>query len=160
MFSTYSSWCTNIVGEKKRAIAKGNEEMEMAQAEIQQFSAEAGRLGEEIAELDETIATIEGDTKAATKVRDMEHTDFLNAQNDYQGSVDALAGGIDTLKAKAHDVEGAQFTQEAVKVLRSPVIPSKAQKYIWDFIDQDPEQKLANSLKIGSRREMSMLQTS
>merc|ERR1719359_693474 len=53
-FSTYSSWCTNIVGEKKRAIKKSNEEIEMFQADIQSFSAEAARLGEEIAELDET----------------------------------------------------------------------------------------------------------
>merc|ERR1719199_119624 len=103
-FSTYSSWCTNICGEKRRAIKKENEEIEMLQADIQKYSADAAKLQSEIAELDETIATIVGDTKAAMKVRDMEHADFLKAQNDYQQSVDALASGIDTVKAQNHDV--------------------------------------------------------
>merc|ERR1719355_314062 len=105
-FSTYSSWCTNICGEKRRAIKKGNEEMEMAEADIQKYSADAAKLGEEIAELDETIATIIGDTNAAMKVRDMEHADFLKAQNDYQQSVDALASGIDTVAKQNKDVPG------------------------------------------------------
>ena len=104
--SKFSSWCTNIAGEKRRSIKKMNEAMEMSQADIMKYSADAAKLGAEIADLDETIATIIGDTKAAVKVRDMEHADFLAAQNDYQQSVDALAGGIETVKAQNHDVSG------------------------------------------------------
>merc|ERR1719161_1704966 len=121
--------------------------------------ADAAALGEEIAELDETISTIEGDTKAATKVRDMEHSDFLTTQADYQSSVDALQGGIDTLKAKAHDVEGATFTQEAIKVLKSPIIPEKSRKFIKNYVEQDPEQRLADAFFERPRKEqMSLIQ--
>merc|ERR1719161_1119102 len=121
--------------------------------------ADAAALGEEIAELDETISTIEGDTKAATKVRDMEHSDFLTTQADYQSSVDALQGGIDTLKAKAHDIEGATFTQEAIKVLKSPIIPEKSRKFIKNYVEQDPEQRLADAFFERPRKEqMSLIQ--
>jgi len=145
-FSTYSSWCTNINGEKKRAIAKSNEEMEMAQADIQKYSADAAKLGEEIAELDETIATIIGDTNAAMKVRDMEHADFLKAQNDYQQSVDALAGGIETVKAQNHDVSG--FVQLAKDLAAHPAVEAKAKATIMKYLNEDSEDVDANAVSM------------
>merc|ERR1719482_171558 len=136
-FSTYSSWCTNTCGEKRRAIKKGNEQMEMAEADIQKYSADAAKLGEEIAELDETIATIIGDTNAAMKVRDMEHADFLKSQNDYQQSVDALASGIDTVKAQNHDVSG--FVQFAKEFAAHPAVEATAKAKIMKYLNEDQE---------------------
>merc|ERR1719214_328066 len=95
----------------------------MSQADIMKYSADAAKLGAEIADLDETIATIIGDTKAAVKVRDMEHADFLAAQNDYQQSVDALAGGIETVKAQNPDVE------------------VKSKKAIMKYLNEDSEDR-------------------
>merc|ERR1719456_1110911 len=136
-FSTYSSWCTNTNGEKKRAIKKANEQMEMLQADIQKYSADAAKLGEEIAELDEAIATIVGDTNAAMKVRDMEHSDFLAAQADYQSSVDALASGIETVKAKNHDVAG--FIQLAKQFVAQPEVSEKARSAVMKYLNEDTE---------------------
>jgi uncharacterized protein YoxC len=140
-FSTYSSWCTNICGEKRRAIAKGNEDMEMAEADIQKYSADAAKLQSEIAELDETIATIIGDTKAAMKVRDMEHADFLQSQNDYQQSVDALASGIDTVKAQNHDVG-------LIELAKLPAIDGKAKEVIEKYVNEDKEDQDARAVSM------------
>jgi len=145
-FSTYSSWCTNTNGEKRRAIKKANEAMEMNQADIQKYSADAAKLGEEIAELDETIATIIGDTKAAMKVRDMEHADFLMAQNDYQQSVDSLASGIDTVKAQNADVSG--FVQLAKEFAAHPAVEAKTKAKIMKYLNEDPEDVDANAISM------------
>merc|ERR1719482_1345402 len=120
-FSTYSSWCTNICGEKRRAIKKSNEAMEMDEADIQKYSADAAKLGEEIAELDETIATIIGDTNAAMKVRDMEHADFVKAQN--------------------HDVG-------LIELAKIPAIDGKAKEAIMKYVNEDPEDKDANAVSM------------
>jgi len=145
-FSTYNSWCKNIAGEKRRSIKKSNEEMEMSQANILKYTADASKLGEEIAELDDTISTIEGDTKAAMKVRDMEHADFLAAQNDYQQSVDALAAGIDTVKAQNHDVSG--FIQLAKDMAQHPAVEVKAKKAILKFVNEDAEDRDAHQISM------------
>jgi len=137
--SKFSSWCTNIAGEKRRSIKKMNEAMEMSQADIMKYSADAAKLGAEIADLDETIATIIGDTKAAVKVRDMEHADFLAAQNDYQQSVDALAGGIETVKAQNHDVSG--FVQLAKEFAQHPDVEVKSKKAIMKYLNEDSEDR-------------------
>merc|ERR1719214_404257 len=108
----------------------------MSQADIMKYSADAAKLGAEIADLDETIATIIGDTKAAVKVRDMEHADFLAAQNDYQQSVDALAGGIETVKAQNHDVSMIQFVKD---LAQHPAVEEKAKKTIMKYLNEDQE---------------------
>jgi len=144
-FSKFSSWCTNIAGEKRRAIKKSNQEMEMSQADIMKYSSDAAKLGEEIAELDETIATIVGDTKAAMKVRDMEHADFLTAQNDYQQSVDALASGIETVKAQNHDVSMIQFVKD---LAQHPAAEEKAKKTIMAYLNEDQEDVDANAVSM------------
>merc|ERR1719359_1572502 len=126
----------------------------MLRADIQKTEAEAARLGEEIADLDETIATIEGDTKAAMKVRDMEHADFLAAQADYQGSVDALGKGIETMKAQSADVAG--LTQVSQKLFASPHVDDKAKQALRAYLEQDKEDVDAEALT--KKGGVSMLQ--
>merc|ERR1719201_1041868 len=104
------------------------------------------RLGEEIADLDETIATIEGDNKAAMKVRDMEHADFLAAQTDYQSSVDALGKGIETMKAQSADVPG--LVQVSQKFLGSPHVDEKAKRALRAYLEQDKEDVDAAALAV------------
>merc|ERR1719247_1974636 len=131
----------------------------MLQADIQKAKSDALTLGEEIAELDETIATIEGDIKAAMKVRDMMHADFLKAQTDYQQSVDALGAGIDTMKAKSATVAGAAaFTQETQNFLKSPIIPEESRKIIQKYLERDPEVADAEKLSTEPARKIAMLQ--
>lgn len=49
--------------------------IEILQADIQKYEADAAQLAKEIAKHDEDISTWEGDFKAASKVREIEHTD-------------------------------------------------------------------------------------
>merc|ERR1719194_84568 len=75
-FAAYKQFCDDTTVEKQRAIKEANEMIEMLKADIQQYSVDADTLTKEIADLDEDIATWTGDIKAATKVREIEKTDY------------------------------------------------------------------------------------
>merc|ERR1719161_2091581 len=77
--------------------------IEVLKADIQKYEADAARLTKEIAEHEEDIAVWTGDSKAATKVREIEKADYDATQKDYSESVDALERAIAVLKKQAHD---------------------------------------------------------
>merc|ERR1719218_328803 len=106
-FAAYKQFCDDTTVEKQRAIKEANEMIEMLQADIEKYEADAARLAKEIAKHDEDISTWEGDFKAATKVREIENADYIATHKDYTESIDALDEGIQTLKAQAHDVKQA-----------------------------------------------------
>merc|ERR1719160_2292851 len=68
-FSTYKAFCDSTTADKQKSIKDANEKIEVLNADIQKFEAEAAQLGTEIGVLDVDISTWEGDFKAASKVR-------------------------------------------------------------------------------------------
>merc|ERR1719454_2250344 len=94
-------------------------------------------LAKEIAKHDEDISTWEGDFKAATKVREIEHTDYVATHKDYTESIDALDEGIATLKKQSHDVK--QAAAALTQVSSSSIIPAESKKVIDSFLSQDPD---------------------
>merc|ERR1719440_2445917 len=71
-FAAYKQFCDDTTAEKQRAIKEANEQIEMLQANIQKYEADAAALAKEIAGHDEDISVWQGDQKAATKVREIE----------------------------------------------------------------------------------------
>merc|ERR1719197_1794601 len=136
-FASYKQFCDDTTVEKQRAIKEANEAIEMLQADIQKYEADAARLAKEIAQHDEDISTWEGDFKAATKVREIENTDYLATHKDYTESIDALDEGIATLKAQAHDVK--QAAAALTQMSSSNIIPSESKKVFDSFLAQDPD---------------------
>merc|ERR1712224_408157 len=136
-FAAYKQFCDDTTVEKQRSIKEANEMIEMLQADIQKYEADAARLAKEIARHDEDISTWEGDFKAATKVREIENTDYLATHKDYTESIDALDEGIATLKKQAHDVK--QAAAALTQVSSSPIIPAESKRVIDAFLAQDPD---------------------
>merc|ERR1719453_568229 len=93
-FNQYKQFCDDTTVEKQRSIKEANEMIDVLQADIQKFEEDAARLAREIAKHDEDISTWEGDFKASTKVRDIEHADYVATHKDYSESIDALDEGI------------------------------------------------------------------
>merc|ERR1719327_1146933 len=102
-FAAYKQFCDDTSVEKKRAIEEANERIEVLKADIQKYTADAALLTKEIAELDEDITIWKGDIKAATKVREIEKSDYDALHKDYSESVDALQRAIAVLKKQAYD---------------------------------------------------------
>merc|ERR1719465_137017 len=94
-FAAYKQFCDDTTVEKKRAIEEANEMIEILKADIQKYAADAEQLAKEIAEHEEDIAVWNGDIKAATKVREIEKTDYDTTHKDYSESIDALRRAIE-----------------------------------------------------------------
>jgi len=129
--------------EKQRAIEEAGEMIETLQADIQQYEADAARLTKEIAKHDEDISTWEGDLKAATKVREIEHADYETTHKDYTQSINALDEGIATLKKQAHDVKQAAASLIQLTDTAAFTIPDETKKVINNFLAQGTEDELA-----------------
>merc|ERR1719460_2429760 len=136
-FAAYKQFCDDTTVEKQRAIKEANEMIEILTADIQKYEADAARLAKEIAKHDEDISTWEGDFKAASKVREIEHTDYTATHKDYTESIDALDEGIATLKKQAHDVK--QAAAALTQVSSSSIIPAESKRIIDAFLAQDPD---------------------
>merc|ERR1719364_127046 len=143
-FAAYKQFCDDTTVEKQRAIKEANEMIEMLKADIQQYTVDAETLGKEIAGHDEDISTWEGDIKAATKVREIEKTDYDATHKDYSESVDALERAIAVLKKQAHDRKQADLVQVAA-LQEVNFIPKEAKHSIDIFLAQDPDETLAIS---------------
>ncbi len=72
----------------------------------------------------EDVVAGEGDQKAATKVREIEKTDYQAEHMDITQSIEALGVGVDTMKAEAHDMAQSVLVQ----IAQLPKVPDEARK--------------------------------
>jgi len=144
-FAAYKQFCDDTTVEKQRAIKEAEGKIEMLKAEIQKNEADAAALAKEIAAHDEDISVWEGDQKAATKVREIENTDYVATHKDYSESVDALERAIVVLKKQAYDRPQAQ----AALLQVANLIPKESKKVIDAFLQQDPEAGDAENIGYG-----------
>jgi len=143
-FAAYKQFCDDTTVEKKRAIEEANEKIEVLKADIAKAIATAAKLGKEIAAHDEDISVWNGDSKAATKVRDLEKADYDALHKDYSESIDALQRAIAVLKKQAYDRKQTSLIQ--VSVLKDmSLIPQDAKKAIDAFLSagEEPSEGLA-----------------
>merc|ERR1719159_1459134 len=127
-FASFKTFCDNTVSSKQAAIAEANEMIEVLTADIEKYEATAAKLAGEIAKHDADISTWEGDVKAATKVREIELTDYTATHKDYTESIQALEGAIATLKATSADVK--QAAAALTQVSSTPLFPAESKKLI------------------------------
>merc|ERR1719482_522332 len=145
-FAAYKQFCDDTTVEKQRAIKEANEMIEMLQADIQKYEADAALLAKEIAVHDEDISVWEGDMKAATKVREIENTDYIATHKDYTESLEALDMAIVYLKKEAFD--RPQATELLQKVYN--FVPAETKKAIDAFLQQDPEVSDAEGMAVSA----------
>merc|ERR1719460_321718 len=131
-FAAYKQFCDDTTVEKTRAIQEAEEKIEMLKADIQKYEADAAALAKEIAAHDEDISVWEGDQKAATKVREIENTDYIATHKDYSESVDALERAIVYLKKEAVDRPQAKALLQQVAM----IIPKESARTINAFLAQ------------------------
>merc|ERR1719274_116495 len=140
-FASFKTFCDNTVSSKQAAIAEANEMIEVLTADIEKYEATAAKLAGEIAKHDADISTWEGDVKAATKVREIELTDYTATHKDYTESITALEGAIGTLQKVNKDVKQASAASAALmQVSSGPLFPPESKKVIDAFISMDQKE--------------------
>jgi len=118
--------------------------IEMLKADIQQFTADAELLAKEISVHEQDISVLSGDMKAATKVREIERSDYDATHQDYSESIDALQRAITYLKKQDYDRSQASLAQVS-NLKKLSIIPEEAKRAIDVFLSQDAEEGLAAS---------------
>merc|ERR1719407_233573 len=106
-FAEFETWCKMEIPQMKKGIAKAAETIDLLNAEIAKLTTEAKVLGEEIAKLQEDVATFESEKKAATAQREKDHAAYVEESTDYGESVDALDRAITVLMKKTADKPAA-----------------------------------------------------
>jgi len=139
-FAAYKQFCDDTTVEKKRDIEEANTQIEVLIADIEKYTATAGKLKKEIAGHEQDIAAWNGDVNAGNKVRAIEKTDFDTTHTDYSESVSALQRAIAVLKKQDYDRSQASLLQ--LKAMK--LIPSDAKRAIDAFL-QEPDEGLAVS---------------
>jgi len=132
-FSKFKAFCDSTVDNKHRAIKEADQLIETLEADIEKFRSEAHDLGKEIAEHDADISTWEGDLSAATKVREIENTEYRAMHKDYTASIGAVDEGIATLNAQQKDVKQAAVLAQ---LSSTKLIPEHARKAITRFLQE------------------------
>jgi len=135
-FAAYKQFCDDTAVEKKRAIAEANERIDILKADISKYTADAARLTKEIAAHDEDISVWTGDSKAATKVREIEKADYDALHKDYSESISALERAIAVLKKQAYNRPQALVQVQSLTTMR--LIPKEAKQALNAFLQEDP----------------------
>merc|ERR1719201_2413190 len=132
-FAAYKQFCDDTSAEKGANIADAEEQIEVLKADIEQYATDATMLGKKIRSLEDDVACWEGDVNAATKVREIEKSDYDTTHTDYSESIDALERAIAVLKKGTGDRAQAALTQ----VKQQSRIPDKARATIEAFLAED-----------------------
>jgi chromosome segregation ATPase len=134
-FASYKQFCDDTTVEKNRDIKESNQMIDVLKADIEKYEADAAKLAREIAVHDADITTWEGDFKAANKVREIEHEDYVTTHKDYTESLDALEEGIATVKKQAGDVK--QAAASLMQISASDLIPPESKKMLDAVLAQE-----------------------
>merc|ERR1719324_1454503 len=133
-FAAFKGFCDNTIAAKQAAITTATEEIEVLTADIEKYESDAAEAAREVSSLDADISTWEGDTKAAVKVREIEHTDYVATHTDYSETVTALEMAIATLMKTSGDVK--QAAASLAQISESALFPAESKKVLNAFIEK------------------------
>merc|ERR1719446_430443 len=128
----FETWCKMEIPQTKKAIAKSAETIELLTAEITKLTTEAKVLGEEIAKLQNDVASFEAEKKAATAQREKDHAAYVEESTDYGESVDALDRAIVVLMKWSADKPATSTA--LLQLAQSDRLPAQAKSMVAAFL--------------------------
>merc|ERR1719217_1296750 len=133
--------------------------IEILTADIEKYEAEAASAAKVISALELDIATWEGDTQAAVKVREIEFTDYTATHKDYSETISALEMAISTLMKTSGDVK--QAAASLTQVSESKLFPKESKKALDAFLAMNTDDGMhapeANAYEFQSKAIVDML---
>merc|ERR1719159_1902768 len=158
-FAAFKTFCDNTVSAKQAAIAEATEQIDVLTSDIEKYESEAADAAKLVSGLDADISTWEGDTVAATKVREIEFTDYTATHKDYSETIAALEMAIATLMKTSADVK--QAAASLTQVSESKLFPPESKKVLDSFLAMNTDDTLyapeANAYEFQSKAIVDML---
>jgi len=156
-FTTFQAFCQDTAKEKTDAIADATESIAMLSADIQKYDSDATVLAEEIAALDDSIATAEKNMKDAQAVRDKEKADYMGVHAEYTDNIAQLEGAtaqIKTMMAGVKSASAASFLQALPKVGKAAEMTRSMVKAFLSDLGDSKQQNLDKAfLDLGDKQD-------
>jgi len=134
-FASFSQFCEDTTVEKKRAIEKGNADIEKAEASVAEADAEAKALAKEIAGHEADVGTWTTDKKNAIELRAEEHRAFEREHAETVANEEATEEAAKTLE----EGNTGQAQAALLQIGRNPRISKNAKKMVSSFLQFDPD---------------------
>ena len=136
LFKEYMSWCDVMKDEKETAIKEASDKIAKLHAHEMKMHADAGKLGDQVVELDTEIAEFSGDKKENKEVRTMEHDDYVHVHEETTANIDATHTAIAKLSASSGDVTALLQTD-------SITMPMTSKELVQSLLEENAVQPQA-----------------
>lgn len=145
-FAAFSQFCKDTTVEKKKAIERGNADIEQAEANVAEADAEAKALAKEIAGHEADIGAWTKTKEEAIELRKEEKRAFEREHAEIVANEEATEEAEKTL------VEGNQDQAQAalLQISNSSRVNDKAKKIVMSFLQSDPSTALMQDAMMGT----------
>jgi len=118
VYEKYAKFVRLQTKELTHEITTSKAQIEELIAAIEKHESDIQQLSTSINKLEGEVDTLEADMKAATAIRDTEHSEFLEQQTSYTESLYALDRAIQMLKAQDYDrAQATALLQKSAKTM-------------------------------------------
>jgi len=122
-YAAYAEWVSDQETELGFEVKTSNSDIESLLAVIAKADNDVHKLGSSVNELDNEVATAEGEKADSTALRKKEHEEYVKLSTDYSESVDALNGAIQTMNSKNYDVPQAMALMQSMAAAKPAMRP-------------------------------------
>jgi len=146
-FEEFAEWCEDQAKERQYEIKTGNGQIESLKATIEKASADIESANSRIGDVTQNISANEADLKAATEIRNKEHSTFRAEEKELVETVDTLRRAHSVLSREMQ--KGQSFAQlpqsfkdltSSLSVIADAAIFSSADKNkLQAFLQQSEE---------------------
>jgi len=108
-FEKFAEWCEDQAKERQNEIKTGKAQADSLRAVIEKADGDISAANQRVTELSQSIAANNGDLKAATDIRDKEHSTFKGEEKELVDTVDTLRRAQSVLSRQLK--KGGSFAQ-------------------------------------------------
>jgi predicted nucleic acid-binding Zn-ribbon protein len=130
-FAKFESWCKNGDVNLKAEIKQNAEDIESLTTEIGSLASDITGLGDSIATLQKDEEEYNAQLKRANEKREKDHASFLEEEQDYSESVDAISRALNVLSKQDYDRPGAASLLQVDAMQR---LPEKARDIVQALV--------------------------
>jgi len=163
LYNEYNHWCDSETMATKNTIADLKEKIADLTAFLQEEQAKRDQLDDEIAEAGASLAAKEAELKAAQEVRDKEHSDFKEAFQVFEDSIDELTRSLEVLAKKlpaSNLVQVASVARKAIQRNPDLGLSDMDQQALSSFFAQEDSGMSRNNNVLAPDAPLGFLQTS
>lgn len=131
-FAEFQTWCSMETKNTQTSIKKSSENIELLSTSIDKLGSDIATLSDDIAQLQSDATGSQSDISAAKQQREKDHAAFVEEQNDFSESVDAIERALLVLQQQDYDRPAAAAA--LVQVSSVAQLPDKARSIVSAFL--------------------------